>query len=105
MPVSTPGPDDAPSDAEAPTAAADELEDTCGELVFGYDEDGPTAYPCGAPLRYTETGYDCAKGHSYTYAEHRHAQGWDYASDQVEARLLAQVGVVGVRPDDSRPWL
>lgn len=80
-------------------------DETCSDLVAGYDEDGPTAYECGAPLHHTASGYHCDKGHSYTYSAVRHAEGWDYADDATEAALLAQAGVVGVRPSDSRPWL
>jgi hypothetical protein len=83
----------------------DDVDDRCDELVAGHDEDGPTAYECGAPLRRTETGYSCGRGHAYTYAAYREAEGWDYASDPVEAELLARAGVVGVRPGDARPWL
>ncbi|MFI1312917.1 hypothetical protein ACH4TS_22650 [Streptomyces albidoflavus] len=81
-----------------------EPDEQCHDLVSGYDEDGPTAFGCGAPLRHTESGYRCAHGHSYTYAADRAAEGWDYASDAVEAELLGRAGVVGVRPGDGRPW-
>ncbi|TLQ39198.1 hypothetical protein [Streptomyces marianii] len=84
-------------------SAPDGLDDTCGELVSGYDEDGPTAHECGAPLHHTENGYTCSRGHSYTYAACRAAEGWDYASDPVEAELLARAGVIGVYLYNSRP--
>jgi len=83
----------------------DEPDETCGDLVAGYDEDGPTAYECGAPLHHTGSGYHCDRGHSYTYSSVRHAEGWTYADDPTEAALLAQAGVVGVRPSDACPWL
>ncbi|MFJ3182595.1 hypothetical protein ACIPJN_29975 [Streptomyces sp. NPDC086796] len=88
------------------TAPADDLDanDLCGWLVAGHDEDGPTAYECRAPVQHTNSGYSCARGHAHTYAEVRAAEGWDYASDPVEAELLAHFGVIGVRADDARPW-
>ena len=82
-----------------------ETHEQCHDLVSGYDEDGPATFECGAPLRHTESGYSCARGHSYTYAADRAAEGWDYASDAVEAALLGRAGVIGVRPGDGRPWL
>ncbi|MEW1760319.1 hypothetical protein AB0393_27895 [Streptomyces cyaneofuscatus] len=102
MPAGTPT--EEPSDSQR-AARTDDADEYCGDLVAGYDEDGPTAYECGAPVRHTTTGYRCARGHAYTYAVHREAEGWDYASDPVEAGLLARAGVLGVRPGDSRPWL
>lgn len=86
-------------------ANTDEGDETCGDLVPGYDEDGPTAVECGAPLHHTQRGYHCDRGHSYTYSSVRHAEGWDYADDAAEAAQLAQAGVIGVQPSDSRPWL
>ncbi|MFE0373393.1 hypothetical protein [Streptomyces tendae] len=94
-----------PTDSPLDERGSSDIEDRCHDLVEGYDEDGPTAYECGAPVRHTETGYGCARGHSYTYAVHREAEGWDYASDPVEAELLGRAGVIGVRPSDGRPWL
>lgn len=79
-------------------SADDSPDESCGDLVHGYDEDGRTTYECGAPLHHTPTGYHCGKGHAYTYAAARHDQGWDYADDPVEAQLLAQAGVIGVPP-------
>src|SRR5947208_16757014 len=94
------------ADAErAFESAAADPDDRCEEHVLGYDEDGPTTYPCGAPVHHTDTGYSCEAGHAYTYAEVRHAQGWDYADDAVEAEHLRHAGVIGVRPGDGRPWL
>ncbi|KFG71509.1 hypothetical protein [Streptomyces mutabilis] len=94
----TPPPESLPNDQA-------EAQEQCSDLVQGYDEDGPTAFECGAPLRHTDSGYSCARGHSYTYAAVRAAEGWDYASDAVEAALLGHAGVIGIRPDDGRPWL
>ncbi|MFJ4700481.1 hypothetical protein ACIP5N_22120 [Streptomyces sp. NPDC088768] len=91
-----------PPPARLPDEAA--TDEQCHDLVSGYDEDGPTAFECGAPLRHTDSGYSCARGHSYTYAAERVAEGWDYASDAVEAELLGRVGVIGVHPGDGRPW-
>ncbi|MGP3953472.1 hypothetical protein [Streptomyces sp. 7N604] len=85
--------------------ATDEPDEACDWLVEDYDEDGPTTRDCGARVHHTDTGWCCERGHSHTYAEHRHAQGWDYCDDAIEAARLAQVGVIGVRPGDSRPWL
>ncbi|MFG2211918.1 hypothetical protein [Streptomyces sp. NPDC048638] len=83
----------------------DDTGEPCGDLIAGYDEDGPTAFECGALVRHTETGYRCSRGHSYTYAVHREAEGWDYASDPAEAELLGRAGVLGVHPGDGRPWV
>ncbi|MCX4826659.1 hypothetical protein OG883_44265 [Streptomyces sp. NBC_01142] len=102
--MSATNPAGAPLDGRGGADRAD-ADDRCLDLVAGYDEDGPTAYECGALVRHTETGYSCARGHAYTYAAHREAEGWDYASDPVEAELLGRAGVIGVRPDDGRPWL
>jgi hypothetical protein len=101
--MSDPNPSDAPLGQE--DAVDDAGDDRCDQLVAGYDEDGPTAYECGARVHHTATGYGCARGHSYTYAASRAAEGWDYASDPVESELLARAGVIGVRPGDGRPWL
>ncbi|MFF4933167.1 hypothetical protein ACFY2H_30405 [Streptomyces griseofuscus] len=90
---------------DAVPAEGHESDSRCDQLIAGYDEDGPTAYECGAPVHHTDTGYSCDRGHAYTYAACRAAEGWDYASDRVEAELLARAGVVGVRPDDGRPWV
>ncbi|WP_217231388.1 hypothetical protein [Streptomyces anulatus] len=87
------------------TAPADDqdLDDLCGVLVADRDEDGPTTYECRALVRHTNSGYSCARGHAHTYAEVRASEGWDYASDPVEAEILAQSGVIGVRAD-GHPW-
>lgn len=43
---------------------------------------------CGAKVTVTDRGYTCAAGHGYVYAEVRHAEGWDYAEDEGDARAL-----------------
>lgn len=39
-------------------------------------------------------GYGCENGHTHTYNEVRAAEGWDYASDDDEARALTRGGTV-----------
>ncbi|MFD7616122.1 hypothetical protein [Streptomyces sp. NPDC059802] len=99
MPAETPA--TAPREGRGPSA--DDTAEQCGDLIAGYDEDGPTAYECGAVVRRTETGHRCERGHAYTYAAYREAEGWDYASDPVEAELLSRAGVLGAPPGDDRP--
>lgn len=81
------------------TEASGGEDDRCGWLLEAHDEDGLTTRECGAALHFTETGYHCDRGHSHTYAEVRHTQGWDYAHDEIEASRLGQTGVIGVRMD------
>lgn len=47
---------------------------------------------CGAEAIVTDRGFTCAAGHEHTYAEIRHAEGWDYAEDPDEAARLARAG-------------
>lgn len=80
------------------------VEAPCGWLVerlFVYEEVGETdlrVVECGAPARFTDRGFECDAGHSHVNAEYRSREGWDYAEDEHEARLLRRVGVAAVLP-------
>lgn len=73
----------------------------CTWLVsVGRDEDGGEIIrECGAESYGNDRGYECAGGHSHVYAEYRAAEGWDYASDPVEAEALRRNGIDAVGPD------
>jgi hypothetical protein len=70
----------------------------CGWLlVIGRDEDGQEIIgECGAESYGDDRGYQCSAGHSHVYAEVRAAEGWDYASDPLEAEALRRNGVDAV---------
>lgn len=80
----------------------------CSWYLLGRYDDGSTfEYPCGLPTRYAPDrgrgSYECLAGHDHVPADVRDAQGWDYAGDEGEARLLARAGTVPVQMDGS-PW-
>lgn len=77
----------------------------CGWLIevtteVGDDEWGYEPYTrivdCGALAFATDRGWHCEAGHDYVTAEVRHAERWDYASDEEEARQLRKYGVDAV---------
>lgn len=67
-----------------------------------YDEDGaPIIETCGADAQETDRGWGCTAGHEHVSAEIRAAEGWDYADDEDEARLLRSHGVDAVAMNGS----
>lgn len=73
----------------------------CGWLVVtGRDEDGDEIIrECGAESCGDDRGYGCMAGHSHVYAEYRAIEGWEYASDALEAEALRRNGIDAVGPD------
>lgn len=67
-----------------------------------YDE-GPQVVPCGAASWADERGWYCEDGHSHIWSEVRHAEGWEYAADPLEAKLLASAGVFPMTMDGTGP--
>lgn len=75
----------------------------CQWLVsFGWHEDYEVILPCEADSWLifnedgSERGYECAAGHDHVYCEARHAEGWDYAADELEAEGLRRNGIDAV---------
>jgi hypothetical protein len=62
----------------------------------GYDEDGPAYRSCVGIVTETPRGWECSNGHEHVTAEVRYAEGWDYASDELEAAQLRKYGVQAV---------
>lgn len=64
-------------------------------------EDGftPVTECNGATWETPDGGWECEWGHSHTPDWVRAQQGWNYASDPEEARLLARAGVWPVAMD------
>jgi len=59
----------------------------------GVNEDGEAVIvDCGYPTTYDARGWRCEAGHEHVRDEVRHGEGWDYASDEGEAELLAKYG-------------
>lgn len=76
----------------------------CDWHVEDENEDGPFSRACRALAWETPDGWECEAGHAHVSAEHREAQGWDYAEDAEEARRLAKVGVMPMKMDGSGPF-
>lgn len=68
----------------------------CDWHVMVLTEDGRSEMPCGAPSRDTPRGWECDAGHEYVMMEIRHAERWEYAEDEVEARRLRSHGIEAV---------
>lgn len=51
---------------------------------------------CGYALHVTARGHHCDNGHQHVTAEVRWTEGWDYASDELEAEGLRKCGVEAV---------
>jgi hypothetical protein len=71
----------------------------CTWLLERWGEDGMYVVECGALSWEDERGYGCEAGHTHVYAEVRHAEGWDYASDAEEADIMRKNGLDAVGPD------
>lgn len=70
----------------------------CTWLVkTGTDEfGGDLIYDCGADSWADDEGWRCSRGHSHVPYQQRIEQGWDYASDGMEAELLRRNGTQAV---------
>lgn len=75
----------------------------CHWLIEIDTEDGPSVVECGAPATETERGFTCEAGHSHVYCEIRSREGWDYASDPQEAKLLMKAGTFPMTMDGTGP--
>lgn len=71
----------------------------CSWLVRrGWNEDGEEIIEdCGALAFETARGWHCEAGHAHVAAEVRHAEGWEYAHDEIEAERMERAGVAAVR--------
>ena len=76
----------------------------CDWLIERQTEDGPAIVECGADAIWDDRGFECAAGHSHVTAEHRRAEGWDYAEDEVEAQRMAARGTIPVQMDGRAAW-
>lgn len=75
----------------------------CFWLIEHYYEGEPFIVECGAPSVETERGFQCVAGHSHVNMEFRRREGWDYAEDPQEARLLIRADVFPMRMDGKGP--
>lgn len=65
----------------------------------------PIIRECGATAVVDERGFECESGHAHVNAETRDAEGWDYASDEEEARVRASYGHQSLLADGHLPVL
>lgn len=66
----------------------------CPDLVLVHLEDGPGAYPCGAPAEADDEGrVACDAGHRHVPLEVQAREGWAIAEDHGEAVRLRALGV------------
>lgn len=59
----------------------------------------PRIVECGSSSWSDERATQCEAGHEHVELQHRLAEGWDYASDEDEARLRASYGYESRLPD------
>lgn len=59
----------------------------------GESDSWPIERPCGAHTIHTDRGWSCEAGHSHVTIAARHAEGWEYAEDDQEAKNLLGAGV------------
>lgn len=72
---------------------------TCTWMMEVRGEDGFYVVECGGAVTEDARGYECEFGHSHVYAEVRHREGWDYASDAEEADMMRRHLLGAVGPD------
>lgn len=58
-----------------------------------------TTRGCGASAVTDDRGFHCEAGHDHVNLQTRLAEGWDYASDEQEARGRASHGFESLLPD------